>query len=154
MYPEINDIIKKHVPEQLAAELKNYLSDFESLKEELAKTKKDLAHMTKLNDQNHKKVRSLEELSESASQREKRIEELKSLELKVEKDQRDLDIKLIKKENEMLKDSRSEIRNLVETVFRNRVVSENIFRNFPMPDQYGNTRTETETTDKTTRVVE
>lgn len=121
---DINEIIKKNLPEQVAGELKEVLEKYENLKIEnkrIIEERQDLTHRnSNLCAENHKLREREKDVEEKAGRLELIKEELQNREIKL--NETILEIKLENAEN-----TNNKIIELVNALMRNTVYRKNAF---------------------------
>ncbi len=128
MLEQINEIIKQNIPEQLGKELRDYLSDYESLKvikSDLLKQIEILEnHKKRLEDLNIKLNDRCNQLESNLNALNKKEDELKSKEL-----QQALDKLAFQKEAEKV----VLVTDLVKTVFKNKEIIHEAYKSSSFP---------------------
>jgi hypothetical protein len=129
----ILSIIKDQMPQHVGGALSERLKQADQMEKDLEDAKRMNDHLVKQSLEIDREIYKLKEIIESFEGREKDIVSAeksnftRSLELDAK--DRDLEMQLLKRELELTKESRTEIHDLTDRVFRNHVVRETVMKN-------------------------
>jgi len=142
MIDQIKEVIEKNLPSTTANVLKQYLAEAEEMKLELA-------HLRKADEQLREKNRLIEKDNQDLRRQLELAGNVKEQKEQVEKRTREMEVEMLKVKLEESNKRAEVVTGLVDTVFRNRVLTIEKTRNYPTHTEYGTTYdSETETITK------